>query len=307
MIGKFSIGIIALVLGAMLLCGAVSAEKVETLGEHGADRLLIATTTSLDATKLLDLLEEKFKEDTGVTAEHVAKGTGISLQIARDCNADIVMVHDRVAEDAFIDEGFGADRRVFGYNYFLLVGPENDPAKVTGLNGTAAFMAIEKATAEDPSVVFVSRGDNSGTHSREKLLWKWGGYDYADINSSEWYREAGLGMGETLTMTEELQGYTLSDSASWGTYESNLSLVPLVENDEKFLNVYAVMRVNDETCPDVNTDAAKKWINFMISDEVQDILSTYGVEKNGVPYFSPGRGSAEVMGVTEEETKDPVV
>jgi len=306
MIGKLSFGIIALVLGAMLFCGAVSAEKVDNLGEHSADRLLIATTTSLDATKLLDLLEEKFKEETGATVEHVAVGTGQAIEIAKKCDADIVMVHDRVAEDKFIDEGFGVDRRVFGYNYFLLVGPENDPAKVAGLNGTAAFMAIEKATAEDPSVVFVSRGDNSGTHSREKLLWKWGGYDYAEINSSEWYREAGAGMGPTLTMTDELQGYTLTDSASWGTFESNLSLVPLVENDENFLNVYAVMRVSEEKCPDVNTEIAKKWINFMISDEVQDILSTYGVEKNGVPYFNPGRGSAEVMGVTVEETTDKV-
>ncbi|HPY59831.1 MAG TPA: substrate-binding domain-containing protein [Methanospirillum sp.] len=307
MIGKFSIGIIALVLGAMLLCGAVSADRVDTLGEHGADRLLIATTTSLDATKLLDLLEEKFKEETGVTVEHVAVGTGMALEIARNCDADIVMVHDRVAEDKFIDEGFGVDRRVFGYNYFLLVGPENDPAKVAGLNGTAAFIAIEKAAAEDPSVVFVSRGDQSGTHSREKLLWKWGGYDYAEINTSDWYRDAGSGMGQTLTMTEELQGYTLSDSATWGTYESELTLVPLVENDENFQNVYAVMRVNDEKCPDVNTEIAKKWINFMISDEVQDILQTYGTEKTGVPYFNPGRGQAEVMGVTVEETADPVV
>jgi len=307
MIGRLSIGIIALVLGAMLLCGAVSAEKVDTLGEHSKDRLLIATTTSLDATKLLDLLEEKFKEETGVTVEHVAVGTGMALEIASNCDADVVMVHDRVAEDKFIDEGFGVDRRVIAYNYFLLVGPENDPAKVAGLNGTEAFMAIEEAGAEDPSIVFVSRGDNSGTHSREKLLWKWGGYDYADVNVSPWYREAGAGMGQTLTMADELQGYTLSDSASWGTYESNLSLVPLVENDDKFLNVYAVMRVNDEKCPDVNTEMAKKWENYMISDEVQEILQNYGVEKNGVPYFSPGRGSAEIMGVTVEETTDPVV
>lgn len=307
MIGRLSIGIIALVLGAMLLCGAVSAEKVETLGEHGADRLLIATTTSLDATKLLDVLEEKFKEETGVTVEHVAVGTGQALELARNCDADIVMVHDRTAEDKFIDEGFGADRRVFGYNYFLLVGPEKDPAKVTGLNGTAAFTAIEKAGAADPSIVFVSRGDNSGTHSREKLLWKKGGYDYGVINTSEWYREAGAGMGQTLTMTDELQGYTLTDSASWATYESNLSLVPLVENDESFLNVYAVMRVNETTCPDVNTEMAKKWINFIISDEVNEILKTYGTEKMGTPYFTPAKGSEELVGVTVSETTDPVV
>ncbi|WP_324329830.1 substrate-binding domain-containing protein [Methanospirillum sp.] len=304
--GSFRMCIIVLVLGTILLVGGALAEKVESLGEHNADRLLIATTTSLDATNLLDLLEEKFKEQTGVTVEHVAVGTGQALEIAKNCDADIVMVHDRAAEDKFIDEGYGKDRRVFGYNYFLLVGPEQDPAHVTGLNGTAAFKAIKQAAATDPRVVFVSRGDNSGTHSREKLLWKKAGYDYAEVNASAWYREAGAGMGQTLTMTQELQGYTLTDSASWATYESNLSLVPLVGNDENFLNVYAVMRVNEEKCPDVNTDIAKRWINFMISDEVQDILSTYGVEKNGVPYFNPGRGSADVMGVTVEETSDKV-
>ncbi|MCA1916637.1 substrate-binding domain-containing protein [Methanospirillum hungatei] len=299
-------GIITLVLGAMLLCGTVSAADV-TLPEHSADRLLIGTTTSLDATKLLDVLAEKFEAANNVDVQWVAVGTGQALEYGKNCDVDIVMVHDRVAEDKFIDEGFGVDRRVFGYNYFLLVGPENDPAKVFGLNGTEAFMAIEKAAGQDPSIVFVSRGDNSGTHSREKLLWKLGGYDYAEINTSPWYREAGAGMGQTLSMTNELQGYTLSDSASWGTYQSNLTLVPLVENDPAFLNVYAVMRVDDKVCPDVNTEMAKKWINFMISDEVQDLLSVYGVEKNGVPYFNPGRGNAAIMGVTNEETKDPVV
>ncbi len=298
---------ITLILGVMLILGPVCADNVGIPGNHGLDRLLIATTTSLDATGILDLLEEKFKEQTGVTVEHVAVGTGQALEIARHCDADIVMVHDREAENMFIKEGYGLDRRVFGYNYFLLVGPEHDPAHVAGLNGTVAFMAIEQAAEKDPGVVFVSRGDNSGTHAREKLLWTSGGYDYAAITSSGWYRQAGTGMGQTLSMTDELQGYTLTDSASWGTYESNLSLVPLVENDERFLNVYAVMRVNEEKCPDVNTEMAKKWINFMISDEVQDILTGYGVEKNGIPYFNPGRGSAAVMGVSEEETTSPVV
>ena len=306
MISKSAIGIIALVLGAMLFCGAVSAAE-SGLPEHSADRLLIGTTTSLDATKLLDLLTEKFETENNVDVQWVAVGTGQALEYGRNCDVDIVMVHDRVAEDAFIDGGYGLDRRIFGYNYFLLVGPESDPAQVSGLNATAAFAAIDTIGADDETVIFVSRGDNSGTHSREKLLWKNGGYDYAAINISPWYREAGAGMGQTLTMAEELQAYTLSDSSTWGAYESDLTLVPLVENDDAFLNIYAVIRINPDTCPDVNTEMAKKWENFMISPEVQDIIATYGIEEKGTAYFNPALGNEEFIGVTIDETTDPVV
>jgi tungstate transport system substrate-binding protein len=306
MIGKVGLGVIVLVLGIMLLCGAATAAETN-LSEHSADRLLIGTTTSLDATKLLDLLSQKFEKENNIDVQWVAVGTGQALEYGKNCDIDIVMVHDRAAEDKFIKDGYGLDRRVFGYNYFVLVGPKDDPAKVKGLNATAAFAAIEKAGKDNDKVVFVSRGDNSGTHSREKLIWKNGGFDYAKINTSPWYREAGAGMGQTLNMAEELQGYTLSDTATWGSYESNLTLIPLVENDPGYMNVYAVMRINPDKCSDVNTEMAKKWENFMISKEVQDILKTYGFEKTGTAYFTPAIGNEAVMGVTVGETTNPVV
>ena len=303
MFRKHALGFVALFVFAILLCGEVSADSAHALGEHDAHRLLIGTTTSLDATKVLDTLADMFERENNVDVQWVAVGTGQALEYGRNCDVDLVMVHDREAEDTFIEQGYGVDRRVFGYNYFLLVGPENDPAHVSGMNGTAAFAAIQKAAQNNPAIIFVSRGDNSGTHSREKLLWKEAGYDYTSINSSPWYREAGAGMGQTLAMANELSAYTLTDSASWATYQSNLSLVPVVENDNAFMNVYAVMRVNDAVCPQVNTEMAKKWINFMISDKVQDLLQSYGSEKNGIPYFNPGRGNASVMGVSDAETK----
>lgn len=305
MIGKVSFGIIALFLSAMLLCGVVSGADT-TLPEPSADRLLIGTTTSLDATKLLDALAEIFEAENNVKVHWVSVGTGQALGYARACDVDIVMVHDRVAEDKFIDEGYGLDRRVFGSNYFLMVGPSTDPAGISGMSAVDAFKKIAETGAEDSSVVFVSRGDQSGTHSREKLIWKNAGYDYAEVNTSAWYREAGAGMGQTLQMTNELQGYTLSDSSSWATYESDVNLVPLIEGDDQFLNVYAVMRVNPDLCSSVNVDMGKKWINFMISDEVQDLISTYGIAEKGSAYFSPSRGDFEKLGVTEEETTKPV-
>lgn len=301
-----TIGVITLLLGAILLCAAVSAAETELPG-HSADRLLIGTTTSLDATKLLDVLAEKFEEDNNIDVQWVAVGTGQALEYGRNCDIDVVMVHDRTAEDKFIDEGFGLDRRVFGYNYFLLVGPENDPAKVSGLTGIEAFTAINTAGTTDDTVVFLSRGDNSGTHAREKLIWKKGGFDNTVINTSPWYREAGTGMGQTLTMADELQAYTLTDSGTWASYASNLTLVPLVENDEAFLNMYAVMRINPEKCPDVNTDMAKKWINFILSEEGRKIVETHGVATTGAPYFYPSQGNEEIIGITVEETTNPVV
>ncbi|MBN1166560.1 MAG: substrate-binding domain-containing protein [Methanospirillaceae archaeon] len=305
MTGRTLTVLIAIILGVVLISSPVLA--AEALPEHSADRLLIGTTTSLDATGLLDVLSEKFEADNGIDVQWVAVGTGQAIEYGRNCDVDIIMVHDRVAEDKFIDEGYGLDRRIFGYNYFLLVGPGSDPAQISGLNATEAFSAINTAGETDESVVFVSRGDNSGTHSREKLLWKGGGYDYAVINASPWYREAGAGMGQTLTMTEELQAYTLCDSSTWGAYESELTLIPLVENDDRFLNIYAVMRINPDLCPDVNAEMAKKWENFMISPEVQDIIGTYGIEEKGKAYFSPALGNEELIGVLVEETTTPVV
>ncbi len=304
------IGVCLLITAMFFCCGFVAAEKVKDFSEikHSGDRLLIGTTTSLDATGALDELSKKFEAENNVSIQWVAVGTGQAIEYGRNGDVDVVMVHDRTAEDKFIAEGYGLDRRVFGSNYFVVIGPESDPAKISGLTASEAFKAIGDAAKDDNKIAFVSRGDNSGTHSREKALWKAAGFDYAEVNKSPWYFEAGAGMGPTLTMANEKDAYTISDSATWNTYESNLTLKPYVTDGKDLLNVYAVIRVNDEKFPGagINVDAGKKWENFLISDEIQTFFQDFGTEKYGKPLFTPAKGDAKTLNVTEEEISSPV-
>ncbi len=301
-----------LFIAALLLCSsAVSAEKVKDLtGDHSADRLLIGTTTSLDATGALDELSQKFKDENNITVEWVAVGTGQALGYGRSGDVDLVMVHDRAAEDKFIDEGYGLDRRVFASNYFMVVGPKDDPANIKGMTASEAFKAISDAAKTDNTVSFISRGDGSGTHSREKLLWKAAGLNYdSDVNTSAepWYYSAGTGMTQVLNMANEKNAYTLADSATWNTVEEDMTeLQPYVTDGTDLLNVYAVIRVNPDKFPDVgiNVDAGKKWTNFMISDDTQQFFTDF--TKDGKTLFIPAKGDAATLNVTEEEISAPV-
>jgi len=298
---------------ALLFCGSVvSAEKVKDLTgvTHSNDRLLIGTTTSLDATGALDELAKKFKDENNVTVEWVAVGTGQALGYGKSGDVDLVMVHDRAAEDKFIDEGYGLDRRVFASNYFMVVGPESDPAKIEGKTASEAFKAITDAAKTDNTIAFISRGDNSGTHSREKLLWKAAGLNYdSDVNTTAepWYYSAGTGMAQVLNMATEKNAYTLADSATWNTLEGNLTqLKPYITDGTDLLNVYAVIRVNPDKFPDagINVDAGKKWINFLISDDTQQFFKDF--TKDGKELFIPAKGDAVTLNVTEEEISSPV-
>ena len=298
-----------LLLAVLLLCGSgVSAEKMKDLNEstHATDRLLIGTTTSLDATGALDELSKKFAEENNVSVQWVAVGTGQALKYGEAGDVDLVMVHDRAAEDKFIDAGYGLDRRVFASNYFLVAGPESDPAKIAGKTASEAFKAIAEAGTTDNKVAFVSRGDGSGTHSREKLLWKAAGYDYAEVNKSPWYIDAAAGMGQTLTMANEKDAYVLADSATWNTVQSNLTLKPYITDGKDLLNVYAVIRINPDKFPGVgiNVDAGKKWENFLISDDIQKWFGDF--KKDGKALFVPAKGDAVTLNVTEEEISSPV-
>ena len=299
-----------LLLAVMLICGGASAEKVKDLtdAKHASDRLLIGTTTSLDATGALDILSKKFAEENNVSVEWVAVGTGQAIKYGENGDVDLVMVHDRVAEDKFIDTGYGLDRRVFGSNYFLVAGPESDPAKIAGKTATEAFKAIAEAAKTDNKIAFVSRGDASGTHSREKLLWKGAGYDYTEVNKSPWYIDAAAGMGQTLNMANEKDAYVLSDSATWNTMESNLTLKPYITDGSDLLNIYAVIRINPDKFPNagINVDAGKKWSNFLISDDTQKWFADFGTEKYGKPLFVPAKGDAATLNVTEAEISSPV-
>ncbi|MDD1728816.1 MAG: substrate-binding domain-containing protein, partial [Methanospirillum sp.] len=299
-----------LLLAVMLICGGASAEKVKDLtdAKHASDRLLIATTTSLDATGVLDELSKKFAEENNVSVEWIAVGTGQAIGYGQTGDVDVVMVHDRAAEDKFLDAGNGLDRRVFASNYFMIGGPESDPAKIAGKTASEAFKAISEAGNTDTKVVFVSRGDGSGTHSREKLIWKSAGLDYTVVNKSPWYIDAAAGMGQTITMANEKDGYTLADASTWNSMQSNITLVPLVTDGKDLLNIYAVIRVNPDKFPNagINVDAGKKWENFLISDDTQKLIADFGTEKYGKPLFVPAKGDAANLNVTEAEISSPV-
>jgi tungstate transport system substrate-binding protein len=256
-------------------------------------RFKIATTTSLYDTGLWSYLEPIFEKKANVEMDIVYAGTGIALEYGRRGDVDALVVHDPAAEDKFIAEGYGINRRYFAYNYFIILGPAADPAGIKGLTPEAAFKKICEAGKADPSKVkFISRGDNSGTHSKEKLIWKAAGYDYADIQKSgAWYVEAGKGMGPCLLMANEMGAYVLADISTSLAYKGKLSLVTLVEKGDLFLNVYAVMAINpDKIATAKMLPTANSFINWLMSDEVQDIIGRYGMAEYGRSLFNPLKG-----------------
>jgi len=254
-------------------------------------RFRIATTTSLYDTGLWYHLEPIFEEMANVEMDIVYAGTGIALEYGRRGDVDAIIVHDRAREDEFLADGYGINRRNFAYNFFLIAGPESDPAGIAGSTATEAFQKMYNAGLNDPNTVkFVSRGDDSGTHAKEKLIWSQAGFDYEEVrNSGQWYVEAGRGMGPTLLMANEMQAYVLADISTFLAYnlKSNLSIVPIVEKDSIFLNVYAAIAINPEMHPNAKIDIANQFINWLISDEVQDIISTYGEAEYGRSLFFP--------------------
>ena len=269
--------------------------------------LLIATTTSLYDTGLLDYLAGIFGPENNANLRITAKGTGQALELGQNGDVDVVMVHDRAREDTFLQNSYGTDRRVFAYNYFIVVGPPSDPAGIKDMAPTEAFDTIYKEAQTNPEVVFVSRGDASGTHAREQLLWKNAGYNYSEVRASgPWYVESGTGMGATLLIAEEKDAYTLSDIGTFLAYQGDLTLVPLVDQGDDLLNVYSVMIVNPAKFPDTNVQLSKDWINWLISPEVQDLIATYGVEEYGQPLFYPARDNWQLLGVSQAETQDPI-
>jgi tungstate transport system substrate-binding protein len=267
----------------------------------GKVRFKIATTTSLYDTGLWYYLEPMFEKYANVEMDIIYAGTGIALEYGRRGDVDAVIVHDPAAENKFIDEGYGINRRYFAYNFFLIAGPPSDPAGIKGSTATEAFTKIYEAGMKDPDTVkFVSRGDLSGTHSKEKLIWSKAGFNYEDIQKSgKWYVEAGKGMGPTLLMANEMQSYVLADISTFLAYteKSNLAIKPLVEADPLFLNVYAAIAINPEKITTAKIDIANKFINWLISPEVQNLIGTYGKAEYGRSLFFPlADGSCTIEG-----------
>ncbi|AYK15955.1 MAG: substrate-binding domain-containing protein [Methanosarcina flavescens] len=255
-------------------------------------RLIVSTTTSLEDTGLLKEIETAFEDKyPGVDVSVISGGTGIALQYGERGDADVLLTHDKNREEEFIESGFGTNRTEIAYNYFWIVGPENDPAGIRGLNATEAFSKIMEEGQNNPDKVkFASRGDDSGTHAREKQIWGRTGVSYEEVSGSgAWYIESGRGMGETLLLASEQNAYTLTDSGTFLAYtnEGRIRIVPLVTTGDELLNVYAAMPVNPERHPNINYEGAQNFVNFLVSPDGQEIIQNFGREEYGQPLFIP--------------------
>jgi tungstate transport system substrate-binding protein len=243
-----------------------------SLGAAGGPVLRMATTTSTDNTGLLDYLAPKFQEDTGIELQWVAVGTGKALELGKNCDVDILMVHAPPAEKQYVKEGFGVDRRQTMYNDFVIIGPKDDPAAVAGLTAAEALKKIQEKKA-----VFVSRGDNSGTNKKEIGLWKAAGLDVPD--KAAWYVQTGQGMISTINIAAERGGYTLTDRGTYIKYEANMQgkppLVILVEGDPQLRNQYSVITVNPARCDNVKKDLALRFTEWIISPETQKLIGEF--------------------------------
>jgi tungstate transport system substrate-binding protein len=265
-------------------------------GNGDREILRISTTTSLEDTGLLEDVEAAFERKyPNIDVQIVSGGTGIALERGKRGDADLVMVHDKEREEKFINEGYGVKRYPFAYNYFYIVGPADDPAGIKNAEtGEDAFIKILEGAEKNPRrVKFVSRGDNSGTNSREISIWKKVTDYNSTVNGSAWYIETGSGMGDTLRVADEKDAYTLTDSGTYLSYRNRTDLVAYLTEDRSLLNVYSAIPLNPSKVKGVNTDAAEKFINFLMSEECQRLIADYGKDKYGQPLFMVITGGYE--------------
>jgi tungstate transport system substrate-binding protein len=240
--------------------------------------IVLASTTSTQNSGLFDYLLPKFTAKTGIQVKVVAQGTGQALETGRRGDADVLLVHNRKAEDAFIANGYGVNRHDVMYNDFVLVGPKQDPADIKdAANVKDAFQRIANSNA-----LFVSRGDNSGTHAAEKRFWKAAGLDPKDVKG---YRESGSGMGATLNMAAGMGAYTLSDRGTWLSFRNRQDLGLLYAGDPAMFNPYGIMLVNPAKHPHVKKAAGMQLIDWIVSKEGQDAIAAYKI--NGQQLFFP--------------------
>ncbi|UFS70569.1 substrate-binding domain-containing protein [Geomonas sp. RF6] len=265
------------------LCALVAGSVVP--GGAAQKTVILATTTSTQDSGLLDVLVPMFEKQTGYLVKTISVGSGQAMKMGEKGEADVLLVHSPDAEKKFMADGFGVDRQLVMHNDFVLLGPAADPARVKGSKTSAdAFKKIASANA-----LFLSRGDNSGTHAKEKGLWKGAGIN---PEGQKWYQQTGLGMGETLNVASEKGGYTISDRGTWLALnkKKHLALTILVQGEPKLLNIYHVIEVNPAKWPKVNTAGAKAFGDFMLNKKTQDIIRTFGVKEFGNPLFFPDAG-----------------
>jgi tungstate transport system substrate-binding protein len=241
--------------------------------------IVVASTTSTQDSGLFGYLLPLFKQKTGIDVRVVAQGTGQALDTGRRGDADVVFVHAKAAEEKFLAEGFGVKRYPVMYNDFVLIGPQDDPARVRGKDIVAALRTIKQKSAP-----FISRGDRSGTHIAELKLWQDAGIDIA-AEKGPWYREIGQGMGAALNMASAADGYVLSDRGTWLSFRNRGVLAVVVEGDKRMFNQYGVMLVNPAEHPNVKADLGQQLIDWLVSPDGQKAIAGYKI--NGQQLFYP--------------------
>ena len=246
--------------------------------------VILSTTTSTQDSGLLDVLVPLFEKKTGYTVKTISVGTGQALALAARGEADVTLAHAPGLEKKYVDEGKMLNRRLVMYNDFVIVGPEDDPAKIKGQSAAVALKRIAESQAR-----FVSRGDKSGTHMLEQTLWKQAGVE----PGAPWYIESGQGMGATLGIADDRQAYTLTDRGTLLAFQKRVSLPIMVEGDRPLLNIYSVMEVNPANGPRVNAAGGKAFADFMLLPETQQVIKTFGLDKYGQALFVPIAGKRD--------------
>jgi len=245
-------------------------------------QLLMATTTSTENTGLLDKLGPKFEEATGIQLKWTATGTGKALKLGENCDVDVLLVHAPKDEVLFVEKGFGTDRREIMYNDFVIIGPETDPAGIKGKTLKESLEAVKQKGA-----IFVSRGDDSGTHKKELSLWKEARIPVPE--KENWYVQTGQGMLATINIAAERNGYTMTDRGTYIKYEDNMKGNPplkiLIEGEKGLLNQYSVIAVNPKHCPNAKYPLAMKFINWISGPEGQKFIKEFNIL--GKPLFTP--------------------
>jgi tungstate transport system substrate-binding protein len=265
----------------LALVAALAAASASSATERS---LVLASTTSVEASGLLANILPQFTARTAITVNVVAQGTGKAIDTARRGDADLLLVHDPEAEQQFMDEGHGATRRQIAWNDFIIVGPSGDPAHVKGGNDSvAALKAI--ASSQAP---FVSRGDKSGTNAAELRLWKAAGQTPDTLSKEKWYRDIGGGMGQALNAASAMDAYTLSDRGTWLSFKNKGSLAVVIEGDPRLLNRYDVIELNPQKHAAAKLANAKAFADWLVSSDGQQAIGAYQV--NGQKLFNPSAG-----------------
>ncbi len=277
LIGLVTVFVLVVLAGA---CSDSSKPVAKPAGgepEKQAESIKLATTTSTDNSGLLAALLPAFKEEEDIEVKVIAVGTGAAIKLGENGDVDVILVHARAAEDKFVADGFGVNRRDVMHNDFVIIGPEEDPAGIKGMSDAAE--ALKKLSESGGS--FVSRGDDSGTHKKEQTLWQAAGVE----PSGEWYMSAGQGMGAVLNIANEKRAYTITDRGTYIAFRGKIDLPVLVEGDERLFNPYGVIAVNPKKHAHVKYDEAMKFIEWLTSKAGQKLIGDF--KKDGEVLFYP--------------------